>query len=223
MKRLIKFKLVDNNYILEENSEIIFTINSMDLKFISINFYKGLYENKYPIVSLEYDIEDDIHKKGKYIFNWLTDIIDSINKEFPDELDKCNSDEDEIHTEIKTIKLFDYAACAGDGFHLDETSSYTLIETNILDADYAVKISGQSMEPTIEDGDVILVKSAEELENKSIGLFVVNGNVMCKRLIKRVKGTFLVPDNTSGEYEEINLKKVDSYKLLGKVLVYWKY
>ena len=106
---------------------------------------------------------------------------------------------------------------------MDETSSYTLIETNILDADYAVKISGQSMEPTIEDGDVILVKSAEELENKSIGLFVVNGNVMCKRLIKRGKGTFLVPDNTSGKYEEINLKKVDSYKLLGKVLVYWKY
>ena len=39
MKRLIKFKLVDNDYVLEENNEIIFTINSMDLKFISINFY----------------------------------------------------------------------------------------------------------------------------------------------------------------------------------------
>ncbi len=219
MKRLIRFKLVDNNYVLEENSETIFTINSMDLKFISIDFYKGLYENKYPIISLEYDIEDDIHKKGKYIFSWLTDIIDSINEEFPDELAKCNADDEEIHTEIKTIKLFDYAACAGDGFYLDEDSSYTLIETNILEAEYAVKISGQSMEPTIEDGAVIFVKPTEELENKSIGLFVVNGNVMCKRLIKRGKGTFLVPDNTSGEYEEINLKKVDSYKLLGKVLV----
>lgn len=220
MKRLIKFKLVDNNYVLEENSEIIFTINSVDLKFISINFYKGLYENKYPIVSLEYDIEDDIHKKGKYIFYWLKDIIDSINKEFPDELDKCNSDEDEIHTEIKIVKLFDYAACAGDGFYLDEDSSYTQIETTILDAEYAVKISGQSMEPTIKDGTVIFVKPTEELEAKSIGLFIVDGNVMCKRLIKRGKGTFLVPDNTSGEYEEINLKKVDSYKLLGKVLGY---
>ncbi len=219
MKRLIRFKLVDNNYVLEENSETIFTINSMDLKFISIDFYKGLYENKYPIISLEYDIEDDIHKKGKYIFSWLTDIIDLINEEFPDELAKCNADDEEIHTEIKTIKLFDYAACAGDGFYLDEDSSYTLIETNILEAEYAVKISGQSMEPTIEDGAVIFVKPTEELENKSIGLFVVNGNVMCKRLIKRGKGTFLVPDNTSGEYEEINLKKVDSYKLLGKVLV----
>ena len=93
-------------------------------------------------------------------------------------------------------------------------------ETTILDAEYAVKISGQSMEPTIKDGTVIFVKPTEELENKSIGLFVVNGNVMCKRLIKRGKGTFLVPDNTSGDYEEINLKTVDSYKLLGKVLVY---
>lgn len=217
MKRLIKFKLVDNDYVLEENNEIIFTINSMDLKFISINFYKGLYENKYPIISLEYDIEDDIHKKGNYIFSWLNDIIDSINKEFPVELNECNTNEDEIH---KTVKLFDYAACAGDGFYLDENSSYTLIETTLLEADYAVKISGQSMEPTINDGTVVFVKNTEEFENNSIGLFVVNGNVMCKRLIKRGKGTFLVPDNTSGEYEEINLKKVDSYKLLGKVLGY---
>lgn len=219
MKRLIRFKLVDNNYVLEENSETIFTINSMDLKFISIDFYKGLYENKYPIISLEYDIEDDIHKKGKYIFSWLTDIIDSINEEFPDELAKCNADDKEIHTEIKTIKLFDYAACAGDGFYLDEDSSYTLIDTNILDAEYAVKISGQSMEPTINDDAVVFVKKTEELENNSIGLFIVDGNVMCKRLTKRGKGVFLVPDNTTGEYKEINLKKVDSYKILGEVIV----
>lgn len=219
MKRSIKFKLVENNYVLEENSEIIFTINSMDLKFISIDFYKGLYENKYPIISIEYDIEDDIHKKGKYIFSWLNDIIDSINEAFPVELNECNTDEHDILTETKTIKLFDFAVCAGDGFYLDENCSYTQIETTMLDAEYAVKISGQSMEPTIKDGSVIFVKPTEELENKSIGLFVVNSNVMCKRLIKRGKGTFLVSDNTSGEYEEINLKKVDSYKLLGKVLV----
>ena len=85
MKRLIKFKLVDNNYILEENSEIIFTINSMDLRFVSINFYKGVYENKIPIVSLEYDINEDTPKKGRYIFNWLKEIIDSINIEFSSE------------------------------------------------------------------------------------------------------------------------------------------
>ena len=112
--------------------------------------------------------------------------------------------------EIKEIKI--------QTVYLDENSSYTSIETTIPEADYAVKISGQSMEPTIQDGDVVFVKTTDELEHRNIGIFLVDGNVMCKRFVKRGKGTFLVPDNNSGEYEEINLNRIDSYKLLGKVI-----
>lgn len=58
-----------------------------------------------------------------------------------------------------------------------------MIEVDKQDADYAVKISGKSMEPTIKDGSVVMVKQVDVLSNGDIGIFIINGEVMCKRYI----------------------------------------
>lgn len=41
---------------------------------------------------------------------------------------------------------------------------------------------------------------------------------MCKRIKKQGRGVTLVPDNS--EYESIRKKGVDSFKILGKVLIW---
>lgn len=47
-------------------------------------------------------------------------------------------------------------------------------------ADFAAKISGDSMEPVLHDGEVALVKRCP-IENGDVGLFFVDGDMKCKQ------------------------------------------
>lgn len=49
------------------------------------------------------------------------------------------------------------------------------------DADYAVCISGDSMEPYIHDGEIVFVKETHELYNGDVGVFCVDGAMYCKQ------------------------------------------
>lgn len=48
-------------------------------------------------------------------------------------------------------------------------------------ADYAVRISGDSMEPYIHDGDIVFVEQTEELSIGEVGIFCVDGAMYCKQ------------------------------------------
>lgn len=217
MKRLIEFNYQDEKYILKENDTVVFSIKVSDLKFNSPAFYEGIYKGKQPNIELLNKIESDPHKKGTYIFYWLTEIISAIKNEFPELIAEDEVNQETDATPIRLIPLFEFSACAGDGFFIDATIPHKDIPYKTGEADFAVRISGNSMEPTIEDGSIIYVKKAEELQHNDIGLFVVNGNVMCKRIKKQGRGVILVPDNS--EYEPIRKKGVDSFKILGKVII----
>lgn len=49
------------------------------------------------------------------------------------------------------------------------------------DADYAVCISGDSMEPYIHDGELVFVKETTDLDEGDVGIFSVNGEMYCKQ------------------------------------------
>lgn len=217
MKRLIEFKFQEDAYLLEEEGITIFTIKVTDLKFSSLDFYNGVYKDKLPQVELINKLSDDPHKKGEYIYSWLADIIAQVNMEFP-ETDLKNEIFDES-TPDKLIRLFEYAACAGDGFFIDGNIPYIEIPDPTGKADFAVNISGDSMEPTIVDKSTIYIQSVEELQHKDVGLFVVNGDVMCKRYIKCGRGYKLVPDNNNGSHKTFGKEDIITYKLLGKVIL----
>lgn len=49
------------------------------------------------------------------------------------------------------------------------------------DADFAVNIQGNSMEPYIHDGDMVFVKKDAELSIGDVGIFCVDGAMYCKQ------------------------------------------
>ena len=217
MKRLIEFKFDNNSYFLEENGITIFTIKAADLKFNSVDFYRGVYDNKTAVIELVNNASLDPLKKGNYIFAWLSDIVNQINNAFlEDELPDIPT---ETSFPQKTIHLYEFAACAGDGFYIDSSVTYTDIPDPTGKADFAVRVSGDSMEPTIEDQSTIYIKMVEELQHKDVGLFVINGDVMCKRYIKQGRGIKLVPDNPNGKHKSFEKRDIISCKLIGKVLI----
>lgn len=93
MKRIIKLDYEENQYVLKEEDNVIFSINENDLKFDSLKFYNGIYKDKIKStdISLENMITDDPSKKGNYIFNWLNEIFSDIFNEVSDTVNDCEN------------------------------------------------------------------------------------------------------------------------------------
>lgn len=86
---------------------------------------------------------------------------------------------------------------------------------------FGLQIHGDSMEPRIYDGDVVIVRQQEDAESGEIVIALVNGSdATCKRLIKYANGISLMSLNSKYEpmmftNEEIEEKPV---KIIGKVV-----
>lgn len=213
MKRQLIFTNDNESYYIKENDNIIFTIIMSDLKFNSLDFYNGLYADKSTQIDFENRVDEDHKQIGSYLFKWLEKIINRIAEELPE-----NEEEKVIALpqDGKVIKLFDIAVCAGDGFYIDDAVESESITVKDSNADYAVKISGDSMESTYKNGDILLVQKTEELSNGDIGIFYIDGNTMCKKYVKQGRGISLVPENN--KYEAIKVTKNKDCIIQGKVL-----
>ena len=211
MKRQLIFTNDNENYYIKENNNIIFTITMSDLNFNALDFYNGLYADKSTQINFENRVDDANKPIGNYIFKWLEKIINRIAEELPED-EKISA----LPQDVKIIKLFDIAVCAGDGFYVDDAIESESITVEDSNADYAVRVSGDSMEPTYKNGDILLVQKTEELSNGDIGIFYIDGNTMCKKYVKRGRGVSLVPENN--KYEAIKITKDKDCVIQGKVI-----
>jgi phage repressor protein C with HTH and peptisase S24 domain len=118
----------------------------------------------------------------------------------------------------RLLRLYDIPVSAGAGNFLDE-SGYEMIETPDYipaAADFALRVSGDSMEPLFQDGQVIWVKEHEVLNSGEIGIFTYSGDVYCKKLILDSGKAYLRSLNP--EYEDIDVKDDFGFKTIGKVV-----
>lgn len=86
---------------------------------------------------------------------------------------------------------------------------------------FGLLIKGDSMEPRIYDGDVVIVRQQDDAESGEIVIALVNGNdATCKRLLKYAGGISLISLNS--KYEPMmftNQEVIDKpVKIIGKVV-----
>lgn len=106
-------------------------------------------------------------------------------------------------------------AGAGTGVYLDEsrTEPLKIVHTNIADrANYAIRVSGDSMEPKFHDGDIVLVETCPSINIGEIGIFIVNG----EGFIKQYDGNTLISLNP--KRKNIHLQEDDTVYCRGRVL-----
>ncbi len=123
------------------------------------------------------------------------------------------------------LKVFEQTASAGIGRSLLENELFEMkkYENNKItnQADHVIIINGDSMSPTIVDGQEVFIKECITLDNNNIGIFIYEDEVFCKRLIldRENENIILRSDNTN--YQDIVIAKEDQYQLrvLGKVLL----
>lgn len=86
---------------------------------------------------------------------------------------------------------------------------------------FALKIKGDSMEPRIYDGDVVIVRQQNDAENGDIVIAMVNGDdAVCKKLKKYSGGIALISLNSKYEPMMFSDKDISDkpVKILGKVI-----
>ena len=80
----------------------------------------------------------------------------------------------------------------------------------------AIRVSGDSMEFTIENGSIVFVKKDVEVPNKKVGAFIHNNKALLKRYLIIEGKTFLRSDNR--DYPDIIVDKDDEFKIVGRVV-----
>ena len=86
---------------------------------------------------------------------------------------------------------------------------------------FALKIKGDSMTPSINNSDVVIVRQQEDAENGDIVIATVNGNdAVCKRLKKYSDGISLISLNPAYEPLYFNTSEIQGtpVKIIGKVV-----
>ncbi|MBD8925179.1 MAG: XRE family transcriptional regulator, partial [[Eubacterium] rectale] len=86
---------------------------------------------------------------------------------------------------------------------------------------FGLLIKGDSMIPTLYDGDTVIVERTDDAESGDLVIALVNGSdATCKRLQKYAEGIALIPQNPVYEPMRFTESEIDTtpVKILGKVV-----
>lgn len=110
---------------------------------------------------------------------------------------------------------------AGTGEWLDGQSKETVtIEGPIPHYDFAVRVNGNSMEPTFSDGEILFVNkvdNVDEVRNNQFVIAEVNGDAYVKKLFVSLNGVKLISLNR--DYKDIVIHDYDDYRIIGIVVI----
>lgn len=128
---------------------------------------------------------------------------------------KMDKKENERAFVRRKILLYDMPVSAGTGVYLDEARAEEITipdNAKTTDADFALRISGNSMEPRYHDGDVLLIQNCDSVEVGEMGIFVLDGS----GYFKIFGGDRLISMNPT--YHDILLKDFEEIICTGRVI-----
>lgn len=115
----------------------------------------------------------------------------------------------------RQISLYDMPVSAGVGEFLSDTMGTEIFipdAPKTREADYALRIAGDSMEPKYHSGDILLVENCDFVEEGELGIFVLDGS----GYFKKYGGDRLISLNPA--YAPIMLKDFERISCCGRVV-----
>jgi SOS-response transcriptional repressor LexA/DNA-binding XRE family transcriptional regulator len=105
---------------------------------------------------------------------------------------------------------------------IEDPGEYIVVDTRInhlngndINEYFALEVAGQSMEPTIHDGEIVLVRRQPEIEIGQIGVFMCNEEeATIKRFAREMGKVYLIPDNKQFPIQEYTANCI----CIGKVI-----
>ena len=115
----------------------------------------------------------------------------------------------------RAVILYELPVSAGTGMFLDGVGTNEIMipdNAKTGDADYALRISGNSMEPKYHNGDILLIQTCDSVEIGELGIFILDG----EGYFKQFGGDRLISLNS--EYPDIPLSDFADAECCGRVV-----
>ena len=119
---------------------------------------------------------------------------------------------------VRSLPLYDLPVSAGTGQFLDG-ENYEMVEVGDevpMGANFGVRISGDSMEPQFQNGQIVWVRQQLSLMSNEIGIFIYDGDAYIKQLVAEDGEVRLHSLNPM--YSDIHVSDTLPLRVLGKVL-----
>lgn len=152
-------------------------------------------------------------------------VLDFANAQLDEqENTKVTSIFDKLNNEDYIIDYVEGLVAAGHGT-LQEDNLHMEVKLRADDVpdEYGTiaKVAGNSMEPLIEDNDLLFIKVTSQVDINDIGIFQINGKNFVKKLKRDYDGSWYLQSLNSG-YEEIYLSEDDDIRTIGEVVDIYK-
>lgn len=131
---------------------------------------------------------------------------------------KSQDDEDYITDYVEGLVAAGHGTFQEDNLHMEVKLRAADVPNKY---DTIAKVAGDSMEPLIEDNDLLFIKVTSQVDVNDIGIFQINGKNFVKKLKRDYDGSWYLQSLNSG-YEEIYLTEDDDIRTIGEVVDIYK-
>ena len=171
---------------------------------------------KTEIISIYDQLEEPRQEK---VLNYAKEQLDEQeNSNIISIFNKPQDDEDYITDYVEGLVAAGHGTFQEDNLHME-----VRLRANDVPNEYdtIAKVAGNSMEPLIEDNDLLFIKITSQVDINDIGIFQVNGKNFVKKLKRDYDGSWYLQSLNSG-YEEIHLTENDDIRTIGEVVEIYK-
>lgn len=125
----------------------------------------------------------------------------------------------DFNSEKHALPLLGIVKAGYDYFASENIIGYVSVDNNISDPEncYALKITGDSMQPILYEDDIIIVHKQNDVENRQIAIILIDDEeATVKKLVKHENYIELIAFNSY--YPPKKLTDKDNFKIIGKVI-----
>lgn len=148
------------------------------------------------------------------VLNFANEQLEEQNKTVSIFYKKSEETEDYITDYVEGLVAAGLGAYQEDNLHMEVRLRASDVPEEY---DTIAKVAGDSMEPLIQDNDLLFIKVSSQVDMNDIGIFQVNGKNFVKKLKRDYDGAWYL-QSLNNSYEEIYLSEDDSIRTIGEVV-----
>lgn len=178
---------------------------------VPLDYFNGIDIDQAEILTIFNQLDEE---RQANVVDYATTLLnEQVNMKATTVLEKYRTD-DYIIDYVEGLVAAGHGTFQEDNLHMEVRLRTEDVPDNY---DTIAKVAGDSMEPLIEDNDLLFIKVTSQVDINSIGIFQINGKNFVKKLKRDYDGSWYLQSLNSG-YEEIHLSENDDIRTIGEVV-----
>ena len=182
---------------------------------VTLDYFNGIDLEQVEILPVYSKLSRD--RQEKVLYYAQTQLEEQESTTTPSIFEK-SQDDNYITDYVEGLVAAGHGTFQEDNLHMEVRLRADDVPDNY---DTIAKVAGDSMEPLIDDNDLLFIKVTSQIDVNSIGIFQVNGKNFVKKLKRDYDGSWYL-QSLNNSYEEIHLTENDDIRTIGEVVDIYK-